>query len=69
MSVRRWAGMCEYTRMIVGTGGSFSYIMPTSLVDLLVTCDRLLVGEELGGERRCRKLNIELNDLTDGDEE
>ena len=39
--------------------------MPTSLVDLLVTCDRVLVGEELGGERRWRKLNIELNDLTD----
>ena len=33
--------------------------MPTSLVDLLVTCDRVLVGEELGGERRWRKLNIE----------
>ena len=37
--------------------------MPTSLVDLLVTCDRVLVGEELGGQRRWRKLNIELNNL------
>ena len=43
--------------------------MPTLLVDLLVTCDRVLVGEELGGERRWRKLNIELNDLTDCDDE
>ena len=43
--------------------------MPTSPVDLLVTCDRVLVGEELGGERRRRKLNIELNDLTDCDYE
>ena len=44
--------------------------MPTSLVDLLVTCDCVLVGEEeLGGERRWRKLNIELNDLTDCDDE
>ena len=71
MSVRRWAGMGEYTRMIVGTGvvWSCSPTMPTSLVDLLVTCDRVLVGEELGGERRWRKLNIELNDLTDCDDE
>ena len=62
MSVRRWAGMGEYTRMIVETGvvgyGS-SPIMPTSLVDLLVTCDRVLVGEELGGERLWRKFKIE----------
>ena len=48
---------------------SCSPVVPTSLVDLLVTCDRLLVGEELGGERRWIKLNIELYDLTDCDDE
>ena len=42
--------------------------MATSLVDVLVTCDRVFVGEELGGERRWRKLNIEFNDLTDCDD-
>ena len=43
--------------------------MPTSLVNLLVSGDRVLVGEELGGEIRWRTLNIELNALTDCDDE
>ena len=44
-------------------------IMPTSLVDLLVTCDREVVEEE-EEERDDEEMdNIELDDLTDSDDE
>ena len=47
---------------------SFGPIMPTSLVDLLVTCDREVVEEE--EEREDGDMdNIELDDLIDSDDE
>ena len=50
---------------------SFGPIMPTSLVDLLVTCDREVVEEEEEEEERedGDMDNIELDDLIDSDDE
>ena len=50
---------------------SFGTIMPTSLVDLLVTCDREVVEEEEEEEERDDgdMDNIELDDLIDSDDE
>ena len=45
-------------------------ITPTSLVDMLVTCDREVVEEEDGEERHDGEIdNVELDDLTDSDDE
>ena len=47
-------------------------IMPTSLVNMLVTCDREIVEEEEAekGERYDGEMdNIELDDLSDSDDE
>ena len=50
---------------------SFGPIMPTSLVDLLVTCDREVVeeGEEEEEREDGDMDNIELDDLIDSDDE
>ena len=50
---------------------SFGPIMPTSLVDLLVTCDREVVEEDAEEEERedGDMDNIELDDLIDSDDE
>ena len=49
---------------------SFGPIMPTSLVDLLVTCDREVVEEKEEEEREDGDMdNIELDDLIDSDDE
>ena len=48
---------------------SFGPIMPTSLVDLLVTCDREVVEEEEEKREDGDMDNIELDDLIDSDDE
>ena len=48
---------------------SFGPIMPTSLVDLLVTCDREVVEEEEEEREDGDMDNIELDDLIDSDDE
>ena len=50
---------------------SFGHIMPTSLVDLLVTCDREVVEEEEEEEEEREDGdmdNIDLDDLIDSDD-
>ena len=48
---------------------SFGHIMPTSLVDLLVTCDREVVDEEEEEREDGDMDNIDLDDLIDSDDE